>query len=406
MSRTVRRETIRCLIPKRCCGRWLAGLLLAVLPAVPATATTLPRGELEQAVRQLGLTPEEMIWPWELSPQIRDWLAGIAVGRDPVERLQVVFHHLLDESGRALEYDLATTGTAAEVFASGRANCLGFTLLFVGLAREIGVEARFLRVEGVENYRREGDLIFVSEHITAGYDVGSSTRVVEFTLGPQVDYRSARAVSDLSVLALFYSNRGAEALRDEDAAAAVRWLEVAVRLDGTEAAAWTNLGVARRRLGGIDGAEQAYRRAIESDPEHVPAYMNLVGVLKMRGERDAVREILQLLDRRRNRNPYAYLAMGDFSLGQGRPDEARRFYRRAVRLSRGKAEPLAAMGQWALSRGDTEAARRWLRRARRIDESDARTKRLEQSLVRLQSPPDSPAEAGDPEQLEREVQSS
>ena len=39
------------------------------------------------------------------------------------------------------------TGTADEVFASGRANCLGFTLLFVGMARQLGVDAGFFRVD-------------------------------------------------------------------------------------------------------------------------------------------------------------------------------------------------------------------------------------------------------------------
>lgn len=351
------------------------------------------------------MDPELLIWPWELGPNLREWLSRQAVGRRPAERLQVAFHQLLAEGGQGLEYDAATTGTADEVFASGHANCLGFTLLFVGMARELDVEAGFFRIDDVESYRREGDLIYVSEHITAGYEADDGARLVEFTLAPEVDYQRAIEIPDLTAMSLFYSNRGAEALRDGDPSEAVRWLEVAVRLDEREASAWTNLGVARRRLGELDAAEAVYRRAIELDPAHLAAYMNLSGVLRLRGESEAAREIVRLLDRGDNRNPYAYLVLGDASLEEGRLDDARRYYRRAVRLGRHEAEPRAAMGLWALTSGDPHAARRWLRRARRIDELEERTVKLEQRLTQQSPPPGAAAAAAGPEQSEREVES-
>ena len=364
-----------------------------------------PDPDLADQVRRRGLDPELLIWPWRLGPNVGDWLSRQAVGRSPEDRLQVAFHQLLAAGGQALEYDADVTGTADEVFASGRANCLGFSLLFVGMARELGVEAGFYRVARGESYRREGDLIYVSEHVTGGYEADGEERLIEFTLAPDVDYRRAAGISDLSALALFYSNRGAEALRDGDPGEAVRWLEVAVRLDDLEASAWTNLGVARRRLGELATAETIYRRAIELDPDHLAAYINLAGVLRLRGETDAAREILRLLDRADNRNPYAYLALGDDSLQEGRLEDARRYYRRAVRLGRRQAEPRAAMGLWALSNGDAGGARRWLRRARRIDEGEERTVRLEQALTEHSPNPGAAAAVAAPEHFEREVES-
>ncbi len=356
---------------------------------------------MEDAVRQRGLDPELLIWPWQLGANLRDWLSRQAVGRRPAERLQVAFHQLLADSGRGLEYDIAATGTADEVFASGRANCLGFTLLFVGMARELGVEAGFFRIDQRQSYRREGDLIYVSEHVTAGYETDGEARLIEFTLAPDVDYGRAIEIADLTAMGLFYSNRGAEALREGDPGEAVRWLEVAVRLDEGEAAAWTNLGVARRRLGELEAAEAVYRRAIEIDPGHLAAYMNLASVMRLRGEAGAAREIVRLLDRGDNRNPYAYLTLGDASLEEGRQDDARRYYRRAVRLGRRDAEPRAAMGLWALSNGDHTNARRWLRRARRFDRLEARTVRLEKRLTEHSPTPGAAAAAAGPEPSQR-----
>ncbi len=350
---------------------------------LPIAVADTPPAELARQAVERGLDPDGLIWAWQLSPEARSWLDRQAVGRRPEERLRVAFHQLVSESGRGLRYDPTVTGTAAEVFASGRANCLGFSLLFVGLARELGVDATFLRIDEVRRFSREGDLILISEHVTAGYESGGEARLVEFTLGPAVDYNNARPMSDLAALGLFYSNRGAEALRGGDAAEAERWLEVAVRLDPEAAAAWTNLGVARRRLGQLERAEQAYRRALGADADHLAAYMNLVTVRRLQGEDRAAVEILRLLDRSDNRNPFTYLALGDTSLEEGRLDDARRFFRRALRLAGRQAEPRAAMGQLALSRGDLSAAMRWLRRARKIDEEDARTRRLEERINEL-----------------------
>jgi Flp pilus assembly protein TadD len=373
--------------------------LACCLLAQPASAAD--RELLEEAVRARGLVPEQLIWPWKLGSQVRDWVSRQAVGRRPADRLQVAFDQLLATGGRGLEYDSTVTGTADEVFASSRANCLGFTLLFVGIARELEVEAGFFRIGEVESYRREGDLIYVSEHITAGYEADGEARLVEFSLGSDVDYRRAIEISDLTAMALFYSNRGAEALQRGEPGEAVRWLEVAVRLDEQEVSAWTNLGVARRRLGELEAAEAIYRRAIDLDPAHIAAYMNLSGILRLRGEKDTAREIVWLLDRADNRNPYAYLVLGDASLEEGRLEEARRYYRRAVRLGRRQAEPLAAMGLWALSNDDPDAARRWLRRARRIDRLEERTMRLERRLAQHSSSSGKAAAIADPVQSER-----
>lgn len=376
---------------------------MCCLLAMPLAAASAEKA-VESTVRERGLDPELLIWPWELGPNLRGWLSRQAVDRRPEERLQVAFHQLLADGGRGLQYDASVTGTADEVFASGRANCLGFTLLFVGMARQLGVEAGFFRIEERQSYAREGNLIYVSEHVTAGYEAAGEARMVEFTLSRDVDYRRATEISDLTAMALFYSNRGAEALRAGEPGEAVRWLEVAVRLDEAEALAWNNLGVARRRLGQLATAEDVYRRAIELDPGHLAAYMNLSAVLRLRDQTDAAGEIVRLLDRSDNRNPYAYLVLGDASLEEGRLDEARRYYRRAVRLGRRDAEPRAAMGLWALSNGDQNNARRWLRRARRIDQLEERTLRLEQRLTQNSPPPGAAATAG-PEQPEREVES-
>ena len=106
----------------------------------------------------------------------------------------------------------------------------------------------------------------------------------------------------------------------------------------------------------------------------------------LQGSKDASREILSLLDRRDNRNPFTYLTLGDASLDSGRLDEAKRFYLRAYRLEPRLAETRAARGIVALALGDLQKAAKWLRRAQEIDAAEARTVELAKKLSRSEGP--------------------
>ncbi len=145
--------------------------------------------------------------------------------------------------------------------------------------------------------------------------------------------------------------------------------------------AWVNLGVAHRRLGRQVEAEAAYRRAIELDEGQISAYHNLVGLYRIQGKQNPAREILRLLDRRDNRNPFIYLQLGDMSSQRGHADAARSFYKRAVRLGGEHAETWAALGQSYLDAGATKRAGRLLRKAERRDPEEERTVRLRERLA-------------------------
>ncbi len=313
--------------------------------------------------------------------------ARIALGRagdwlTAEERVDALLQHLLGRSELDLRYHQGYTGTAAETFASGRANCLAFTHLFVGMARELDIEAHFLRVDDLLSFEREGDLVVISGHVTAGFGSQRRPRILEFAVFPAAEYRDVRLLSDLNAVALFYSNRGAELLLSGDRDGAREWLEQAVRIDETLADAWVNLGVVRRRQGDLKGAEAAYRHAIEIEPELSSAYQNLSALLlKWDGRAEEAERLLALTDRRGNRNPFNFLALGDVSLRQGRLEDAGRYYRRALDLDPEEAESQAAMGLWHLEAGNRSRARKWLRRAEKIDPNQARVRQLAEQIA-------------------------
>jgi len=377
---------------------WMHVTQWILMLALVAPATGLgsqdggPFGDdnLHEAIRQRGLDPETVLAPLALSDEMRAWARSrVPSGLSKSDRIIRLLEAILLEDGLDLDYQAGFTGTAAEVFEARSGNCLGFTQLFVAMGRDLGVDVYYLAVNQLTNYRRESDLIIVSDHVTAAFDEGARRRVLEFALGPQFDYRAAREVDDLAALGLYYSNRGAELVQEQRHREAVEQLEIALKLAPDLAQAWVNLGVARRRLGDFAGAEAEYRRAIETDPDQLSAYHNLVGLYLLLDRKDPVGEILEILDRRSNRNPFVYLLLGDLSLERRRLEDARRFYRRAVRLGRGHAETHAAFGHWHLEAGDREQAARSLERAEKRDSEEERTVALRQRLSPEETPPSS-----------------
>lgn len=359
----------------------LVSLLLAMaLAAGPEhlwASGTQTIGDLQEDLRGLGLDPSRIVIPGRMTDEMRAWARKmVPLKAESGERLRLLVEALLGPEGLDLEYERGYSGTAQEVFERRKANCLGFATLLVAMSRELEIDAYYVRVKGVERFTREGDLIVVSEHVTAGYSSIGGAWILDFLEGPSPDYRSVEPMSDLEALALYYSNRGAELLLGGDHRGARDWLEVGVRLAPSWARIWTNLGVAQRRLGNLEAAGRSYRRASEADPNHLPAYSNLLALLRLQDRDDAVKELMRLLDRRKNRNPFIALALGDLSLEAGRLREAKRFYRRGVALGRGQPEPLAAMGQWSMATGRGREAEKWLRKAEAIDAESPRVKAL------------------------------
>ncbi len=371
--------------------RWPAtvaavGLAACAITGCATTSELTPEEQLNRDLRARGLDPERIIVPFEVTDDMRQWAHGIAPrALAPEDRLRRLRDALFDKERMDLEYTWGYTGTAIDVFEQQRANCLAFTNLFVGMAREMGVNVYFLGVERVETYRKQGDLVVVSDHVAVGYGdatVDSDLLIFDFSPYRNQGYRNVRRISDLTAMAMFYSNRGAETLQQGQVPEAVDWLKTAVAIDPGLTPAWVNMGVVLRRAGNLSGAEEAYKHALVIDPRTPSAYQNLAALLQLQGRSQEADGFIQVLQKTPTRNPYSYLSLGDISLRNGRLEDARRFYRRAVNLSGEDAEIFAALGQLAAATGDLRKARKMLKKAQKIDAESSRTRRLETMLAR------------------------
>lgn len=355
----------------------LLAALLLVAGCASSQTGNLDAGDVVRELRKRGLEPDGVVIPYEIDEEMRAWAhRQVPEGTEAEKRLEVLLAGLVDPGKLQLVYEPRYTATAQEVFQTRKANCLAFTSLFVGMARAVGIPAFFLDVDDVERFEKEGDLVVVSGHVSAGYGIGPEIKVLDFSAAPQTGYRKVRRISDLTAIALFHSNRGGELLRTGKQDEALPWLAKAVAIDPDLPGAWINYGVALRRSGDPVRAEEAYRKALEIDPQAVSAYQNLAALLRQQGKHREAEDLMALSGTLGSRNPFIYLSLGDLSLAHGRVAEARRFYKRALRLYRDSAEPYAAMGIAALASGDAGEAHRWARKAMAIDQENQRVKAL------------------------------
>ncbi len=322
---------------RRISSPWLAALLLVTV-LQPFAAENLAAQNLTAeplTTQSYEAPPAELIIPFELDEEISGWVQRIApADHSPLRRLRSITQALLDPQRIGLQEDLERTPTAVEAFRTRRANCVGYAALFVALARHAGVPAFFVMVEDLGKSRRQGSLRITEGHLAAAHGSPRQLKIFDFAgESDGGDYR-VLPVTDLTAIALFYSNRGVESMINNQTANAIGWLRQATELAPALAPAWINLGVALRRTGELEDAEAAYQAALRADPGAVIAYQSLAALLRLQGRLNEADSLLDDAAHLATDDALGYLTLARRSLRTGDVDEARNLYRKALELSR------------------------------------------------------------------------
>ncbi len=148
-------------------------VVLAALMAAPLCAQDHPRTD---ALPPIGsVTPVEVPSPeqvFAIPPAMRAMLQAQVIDRSSSreQRLQALVEMIFGRQGLDLQYDANATYTVDEVWQQRRANCLAFTLMFVALAREAGIQARVQEVGQVVSWYQDQDagVVYSVGHVNAG----------------------------------------------------------------------------------------------------------------------------------------------------------------------------------------------------------------------------------------------
>jgi len=288
-----------------------------------------------------------------------------------IHNMSVQVEQLLDAMKRrglfSLEYNDAATHTVSETFHERRGNCLSFTMLFVELARSVGLRVRFQLVDVPPRWNHDSDLVVIANHVNAVIESRfEHDLVVDFNT---MDFRGnypTRVIGDDYAAALYYTNLGAEALVKRDFGSGLAFLREALRFNSEIPGPWVNLGVLYGRLGRFDYAEAAYLRALEVDPGDRSAVSNLVGVYTALGDKARADEYREQARRYREANPYYHYSQAQTALAEMRLGDALNELRRAIRLKDDDQEFYSLQGEAFAALGRDADAAKSLERARAV----------------------------------------
>jgi Flp pilus assembly protein TadD len=316
------------------------------------------------------LDPATLTNPLATSDELRDAARGAVGSGTELEKLRRLHRFLFDEDGFPFEYRSVGTYSATDAYRLRRGNCASFTMLFIAMARSVGLPVRAALPKVAPTVEKVGDLIVVSDHIVAMYERAGGADVFDFAPSREDRLVGLRPIDDLWISAIYLNNLGAEALLDGKLQAASTHLDHAVTLVPDFAPAYANLGMVRRRLGDLDGAFEAYRQSLGIDPESETVLHNLASLYLSQG-RVAEARTAAAAAGRDGRTPYTLLLRGDLEMRDGKIRRALRLYRHAARTNPELADTHLAVGRAEMARGRTAAARKSMERALALEPDNA-----------------------------------
>ena len=278
----------------------------------------------------------------------------------------------------SLEYNEAVTQTVSGTFHEHRGNCLSFTMLFIALAREAGLHARYQLVDVPPQWNLDSDLVVIANHVNAVIDSTSDhDLVIDFNKANFRENYATRKIDDAYAASLFYTNLGAEAMIKRDYAASFTFLREAIRARPDVASPWVNIGVLYGRQGLLDYAEAAYLRALEIAPQERSALANLAGVYDALGDTERAAEYRERVRHYQDINPYYHYARAQKAYREHRYDDTLAELKRAIRLRDDESAFYTLQGQTFTAIGREDDAKKSLARATENERA--------QSLVRAET---------------------
>jgi tetratricopeptide (TPR) repeat protein len=256
--------------------------------------------------REQGLTLEN---PFAVEPAITAEVAAVVGdGGTPTDRMRRLTGYLND---RGFEYQANRSLTASEAFAARQGDCMAYTNLYLGLARNLRVPAFFVHISEARNYYEKDGLYFVSSHMAVGCALQQYTVIVDFT-EQKSEYALALydAVDDATAAGLFYNNVAVDHLLAGDMAYSERLLTYLLHALPHLKEAQNNLAVILMRQGRFPEALVVLQEALARHPEYQPLYTNAVQAARGSGQRELAEQLEAQGERFLRRDPFFIFNQG------------------------------------------------------------------------------------------------
>jgi tetratricopeptide (TPR) repeat protein len=304
--------------------------------------------------------------PFEVTPELREALQQ-RLRQAPSERSKIneVLRFIFEDLD--LHYSLTPTRNALEAFRTKQGNCLSFVNLFVGVAREQGLNPFYVEVTDYQKWNHREGMVVSQGHIVAGMYLEGELKTYDFLPFRPKAYKAFNPIDDLRAAAHYYNNLGAEALMAGDLEKARQLLEVATGIAPRFEKALNNMGVCLARGGQPERALELYQKGLAIDPENPMILTNLTRLYQQTGRAAEADQLLARLEESNASNPFFFIYQGEMALSRGESDKALGYMVRAMRQDSELPEVHVGFVKVYVALGDLEKARHHLERALKLD---------------------------------------
>jgi tetratricopeptide (TPR) repeat protein len=356
----------------------LSALLLNACASSEKTIYTQDEMVRELDTRVSAEMRDQIVVPFEIDDEIRQVARDITSdATSDSAKARAIVSKIIDLTGLSISYDWLSNKTAQEVFREGRGNCLAYSNLFVGMAREVGVEAVYVDVIAIERISKEAEVIVNNGHITAGYRAGTKVMMIDFTRTPEREYLGYKVIDDLEAIANYYNNQGflygyfteteGKDLDFDPLEKELEMYKVALEILPTFQRARNNLGVGLRRRGKVDEAIEQYKIALEQDPDFADAHSNLGAAYYSVGRIDDALGEFRLAASISGSNAYFHHHLGIVQYQLQHYDEAITQFKKALSKEPQLADARFYLGECYLRLGNKEKAIKEFEAALEVD---------------------------------------
>jgi Flp pilus assembly protein TadD len=322
---------------------------------------------------QIPIETQQQVF--ELDQDAKDFVTkALGLIDDPVNGIETLVHKIFDRSQYNLLYKGSANTTASQTFHNRAANCLSMSIMTYALATEAGYGVRFQDIEIPEYWTRREGYSLLNGHINLQLFAKPDPHILYLqTRGYQVDFdpRASKKhfpkkfVSKQLVLAMFYNNKGADALLNEDNERAYAYFRAALILAPEFDSPWVNLGFLYRLAGFYQQAEDAYKQALSLKPDNLTAWENLAFLYTFTQRPLEAEAILTKVERKRIDNPYYHLNLGEQEFEHENYAQALRHYRKALSLDKSKHEIYFGLAKTYYYLGEVQRSQHYLKLAKR-----------------------------------------
>ena len=282
------------------------------VPAIDPSNQTVYADDIFEHYDKIDIETEQEIFAIddEMRAMVRE---HVKPERNFKKRARTLLEQIFKNDNFGIAYESNANVIATDAYHKNIANCLSLTIMAYALAEEANLNAYFQDVQIPEYWVRHGEYNMLTGHVNLrlqGQNRPNESIIlggndIEVDFEPFVLKKSfpKKIIKKNTVLAMFYNNKGAQAMVDSDYVIAYAYLKAATRVDPRFSAAWGNLGLLYRFNNKPGYAEKSYRRAIDLSKRNLTAMTNLSVLLKREGRTAEAVKIDHSLLKKRDENP-------------------------------------------------------------------------------------------------------